>query len=141
MRVVADVISLQTFFANSLNEFGDDADVEGALAKLGLKDMHDKVPGLLVNLMAHQVWHATFHRSAWLIDQVLGVKFMIAQEQKASMRGGMLLDEQGLGKVRFQIRSASLVPGSSGRPYKRSESLLPTHPRIRRSRPLSLLPR
>jgi hypothetical protein len=49
------VSSLQNFFAASLNELGEDADVEGALKHLGLEDLHDKLPGLNICLMAHQV--------------------------------------------------------------------------------------
>lgn len=82
--VSADASSLADFFSNSMTDFSEDQDVEGALKKLGLRTMTDKMKGLEITLMPHQV---------------LGVSFMLEKERDKKFKGGMLLDAMGLGKV------------------------------------------
>ena len=57
--------------------------MEKALKFLGLKNLDDKLSGMEVSLMAHQV---------------LGVAWMVDKE-KSVFLGGCLADEMGLGKV------------------------------------------
>lgn len=70
--------------AGNAEQFDDNASVAQALAKLGLKDQFDLIPGMEISLMAHQV---------------IGVAWMVEKE-KSALKGGCLADDMGLGKVR-----------------------------------------
>ncbi|KAF8510456.1 SNF2 family N-terminal domain-containing protein [Hysterangium stoloniferum] len=55
-----------------------------ALKALGLNSPHEVFPGLEIKLMKHQI---------------IGVSWMLKQEQDITIRGGILADEMGLGKT------------------------------------------
>lgn len=57
--------------------------MDKALAYLGLQHLDEKLPGMDISLMPHQV---------------MGVAWMIEKE-KSGIKGGCLADEMGLGKV------------------------------------------
>lgn len=69
--------------AGNTEVFDGNERVEDAVKYLGLKTLHDPLPGMEVNLMAHQI---------------IGVKWMVEKE-KSDFKGGCLADEMGLGKV------------------------------------------
>jgi hypothetical protein len=75
-----------------LNSFDEDQDVEGALQYLGLTDLQQRYKDLSVTLMPHVSvsMDAREGPSADSLQQVLGVKFMIEQEKKPRMKGGIL---------------------------------------------------
>lgn len=75
---------LADLFKTALDDFQEDTDVETALKGLGLQRLEDRIPGLKIQLMPHQV---------------LGVHWMIQQEKKTSCQGGILGDQMGLGKT------------------------------------------
>jgi len=77
--------SLEKFLvaAGNVETFDGNASMDKALKHLGLKNLNDKLPGMEVSLMAHQV---------------LGVAWMLERE-KGIFLGGCLADEMGLGKV------------------------------------------
>jgi len=86
--VVQEVTLLSSFEkfliqAGNADVFDGNERVEDALKYLGLKTLHEPLPGMEVNLMAHQV---------------MGVKWMVEKE-KNDFKGGCLADEMGLGKV------------------------------------------
>jgi len=72
--------------AGNAEVFDGNECVEDALRYLGLKTLFEPLPGMEVNLFAHQA---------------LGVKWMIEKE-KSNFKGGCLADEMGLGKVRIR---------------------------------------
>jgi hypothetical protein len=72
--------SLQDFFSNALDGFSEDADIDGALQKLGMNSLNDKFAELNVCLMPHQI---------------LGVSWMLEKEKDHNFRGGMLCDAMG----------------------------------------------
>jgi SNF2 family DNA or RNA helicase len=78
------VSSLQEFFAKGLDDFHEDEDIDGALKKLNLAAIDDKLPGLVITLMPHQV---------------MGVAFMLQKERDIKSKGGLMCDAMGLGKV------------------------------------------
>lgn len=67
-----------------MDDFQEDTTIETDLVKLGLKDLNDKLPGMKITLMPHQV---------------IGVAWMITKEKTQRLPGGILGDEMGLGKV------------------------------------------
>lgn len=69
--------------AGNAEQFDGNASVDKALAKLGLKSLHNPLPGMSVSLLAHQV---------------IGVAWALERE-KCSDKGGCLSDEMGLGKT------------------------------------------
>lgn len=69
--------------AGNAENFDGNETVDKALAYLGLRHLDEKLPGMDISLMAHQV---------------MGVAWMLEKE-KSSIRGGCLADEMGLGKV------------------------------------------
>jgi SNF2 family DNA or RNA helicase len=70
--------------AGNAEHFDGNASVAQALAKLGLKDQFDLIPGMEISLMAHQA---------------IGVSWMVEKE-KSALKGGCIADDMGLGKVR-----------------------------------------
>ena len=66
---------LQDLFKTALDDFHEDNDVEAALEGLGLTRLEDKIDGMNVQLMPHQV---------------LGVHWMVQREKKSSNQGGIL---------------------------------------------------
>jgi len=61
--------------------------VAKALHYLGLNGQGDRIPGMTITLLPHQL---------------MGVAWMLQQE-KGSLSGGCLADEMGLGKVGFPL--------------------------------------
>lgn len=72
--------------AGNAEEFDQNVDVNVCLEKLGLSALGDKLPHMECALMAHQV---------------LGVAWMVDKEAQRTLRGGILGDDMGLGKVRL----------------------------------------
>jgi len=67
--------------AGNSDYFDGDAKVEASLKALGLPNLSTLLPGMEVALMPHQV---------------IGVDWMIKQEECKTRRGGILADEMGL---------------------------------------------
>ncbi|KAK4057555.1 hypothetical protein OIO90_001200 [Microbotryomycetes sp. JL221] len=65
-------------------DFEGNKTVDEATEKLGLKSQLDKLPGMSVTLLAHQL---------------IGVQWMVEQECEGKNFGGILGDEMGLGKT------------------------------------------
>ncbi|KAF4616900.1 hypothetical protein D9613_008762 [Agrocybe pediades] len=65
------------------DSFDQDATIDKALQALNLTDLKDKIPGMEITLMPHQV---------------MGVAWMLEKE-KSHIKGGCLADEMGLGKT------------------------------------------
>ncbi|KAF7323759.1 SNF2 superfamily protein [Mycena kentingensis (nom. inval.)] len=80
----ADDIDKFLIEAGNAEYFESNVKIEDALKALGLKATHELIPGLEIPLMPHQL---------------LAVSWMVACEQKKSLRGGILSDEMGLGKT------------------------------------------
>ena len=85
--------------------------MDKALKFLGLKNLDDKLPGMEVSLMAHQV---------------LGVAWMVEKE-KSIFQGGCLADEMGLGKV---SRSSSVYSLLYSFIASRSSSIQTDYPNV-----------
>ena len=79
------LFSIEKFLveAGNAENFDGNETVDKALAYLDLKHLDEKLPGMDITLMAHQV---------------MGVAWMLEKE-KSGIRGGCLADEMGLGKV------------------------------------------
>lgn len=75
---------LADLFKTALDDFQEDTDVETALKGLDMQRLEDRISGLKIQLMPHQV---------------LGVHWMIQQEKKPACQGGILGDQMGLGKT------------------------------------------
>ncbi|ORY31955.1 SNF2 family N-terminal domain-domain-containing protein [Naematelia encephala] len=75
---------LRDFFEGAMKDFGEDENVDEALQKLGLQSLNDKIPGLEITLMPHQV---------------IGVRFLLDKERDKKYRGALLADQMGLGKT------------------------------------------
>ncbi|KAJ7190933.1 SNF2 superfamily protein [Mycena pura] len=80
----ADDIDRFLIDAGNAELFDGNATIDGALVKLGLESTHELLPSLDVPMMPHQL---------------LGVAWMVDNERKKSLQGGLLADEMGLGKV------------------------------------------
>jgi SNF2 family DNA or RNA helicase len=83
--------SITTFLveAGNAESFLGNESVDDALRELGLNTLFDKLPGIEIALMPHQV---------------MGVAWMLRKEA-GKLQGGCLADEMGLGKVgHFGIR-------------------------------------
>ncbi|KAF8486693.1 SNF2 family N-terminal domain-containing protein [Gautieria morchelliformis] len=75
---------LRDFFVSAMEDFQETPKVVDAAHKLGLENTAALLPGLEVQLMPHQL---------------IGVSWMIEQEAKPNLRGGILADDMGLGKT------------------------------------------
>jgi SNF2 family DNA or RNA helicase len=69
--------------AGNAEQFDGNASVDKALEKLGLKSLHNLLPGMAISLLAHQA---------------IGVAWALERE-KCGDKGGCLSDEMGLGKT------------------------------------------
>jgi len=89
------IFSIEEFVkeAGNAETFDGNESVEKALSYLELSDLQDKIPGMEITLMAHQV---------------MGVAWMLEKE-KSNLKGGCLADEMGLGKVWSYFSSLRLV--------------------------------
>lgn len=89
--IYSDILKTLTFFsidkflveAGNAESFDGSVSVDKALKFLGLHTQQERLPGMDVSLMAHQI---------------LGVAWMVEKEQ-GFLKGGCLADEMGLGKV------------------------------------------
>ncbi|KAL1744579.1 SNF2 family N-terminal domain-containing protein [Schizophyllum fasciatum] len=79
----ADDIEKFLVEAGNSEQFEDNATVEQAHKKLGLKTQYQLLKGMQVPLMAHQAIGV-----AWMVDR-----------ERSKMKGGCLADEMGLGKT------------------------------------------
>lgn len=68
----------------NLGGFEGDADLDKAMANLGLTEEDRTIPGMTVPLMPHQI---------------IGVDWMVRKEKDKKYKGGILADEMGIGKV------------------------------------------
>jgi SNF2 family DNA or RNA helicase len=100
---------LTDLFKTALEDFHEDIDVETALKGLDLEKLDDRIPGLKVQLMPHQV---------------LGVHWMVQQEKKATCQGGILGDQMGLGKT-VQAIATMVKNRSTDRKVKTTLIVLP----------------
>ncbi|PPR08294.1 hypothetical protein CVT24_002452 [Panaeolus cyanescens] len=91
--------------ANS-DRFDDNATIDEASKQLGLNNLQEKLPGMEVTLMPHQI---------------LGVAWMLDKE-KGPMQGGCLADEMGLGKTIQMI--ATMVTNRSKNQHYRSTLII-----------------
>ncbi|KAF7349222.1 putative ATP-dependent helicase C23E6.02 [Mycena sanguinolenta] len=80
----ADDIDKFLIEAGNAELFDGNVTIDKALEKLGLPSTHDLLPSLDIPLMPHQL---------------LGVAWMVDNEQVKSIKGGCLADEMGLGKT------------------------------------------
>ncbi|KAF7349219.1 putative ATP-dependent helicase C23E6.02 [Mycena sanguinolenta] len=80
----ADDIDKFLIEAGNAELFDGNVTIDKALEKLGLKSSHGLLPSLDIPLMPHQL---------------LGVAWMVDNEQVKSIKGGCLADEMGLGKT------------------------------------------
>ncbi|KAK7046715.1 putative ATP-dependent helicase C23E6.02 [Favolaschia claudopus] len=80
----ADDINKFLIEAGNAELFDNNASIDKALEKLGLRSTHELLPSLDIPLMPHQL---------------LGVAWMVDREQAKSSNGGCLADEMGLGKT------------------------------------------
>ncbi|KAJ7054346.1 SNF2 family N-terminal domain-containing protein [Mycena amicta] len=103
----ADDIDKFLIEAGNAELFDGNSKIEDALERLGLATTHDLIPGLDIALMPHQL---------------LGVSWMIANESKKSVMGGMLADEMGLGKTVQMI--ATMVKNPSKDPKCKTTLIL-----------------
>ncbi|PPQ65989.1 hypothetical protein CVT26_010649 [Gymnopilus dilepis] len=95
--------------ASNAETFDKGGSVEKGLAELGLSDLDDKLPGMEVSLMKHQV---------------LGVSWMLKKEQ-SNLMGGCLADEMGLGKT-VQMIACMVMNRSKDKARKTTLILAPT---------------
>ncbi|KAF7289976.1 SNF2 superfamily protein [Mycena indigotica] len=91
----ADDIDKFLVAAGNAELFDGNSTIEDALQKLDLESTHDLIPGLDIALMPHQL---------------LGVSWMVANERKKAVSGGMLADEMGLGKTVQMIATMAKNP-------------------------------
>ncbi|KJA26761.1 hypothetical protein HYPSUDRAFT_35906 [Hypholoma sublateritium FD-334 SS-4] len=82
-QAVSDDIEKFLVEAGNAENFDGNETVDKALAYLELRHLDEKLPGMDISLMAHQV---------------MGVAWMLEKE-KSGIRGGCLADEMGLGKT------------------------------------------
>ncbi|PPQ82538.1 hypothetical protein CVT25_007147 [Psilocybe cyanescens] len=94
----ADDIEKFLVEAGNAESFDGNESVEKALKYLGLTCLQQKLPGMEISLMPHQI---------------MGVAWMIEKE-RGSLKGGCLADEMGLGKV--CVVMATLVHNRSTNP-------------------------
>ncbi|WVQ71425.1 hypothetical protein IAR50_000962 [Cryptococcus sp. DSM 104548] len=97
---------LATFFAESFGNFASDSTVDDDLRVLGLGSLKDSIPGLRIQLMPHQV---------------MGVSFMIRQEQNLAFKGGINGDAMGLGKT---VQSIATIVGNPSKDPKQKTTLI-----------------
>ncbi|WVQ98513.1 hypothetical protein IAU59_005639 [Kwoniella sp. CBS 9459] len=97
---------LATFFSENLNDFIEDTTVDESLGRLGLQSLTDHLPGLRIQLMPHQV---------------LGVDFMLKQEQNKRHLGGINGDAMGLGKT---VQSIALLASNPSKDPKIKATLI-----------------
>lgn len=115
---------LKDFFDIAAADFGESEVVAEAARKLGLKDhSKDKMPGLAITLMPHQIQ---------------GVAWMLAKEQDAKCKGGIMADDMVKSSSRpapspllSTLTPALLCPHrrDSARRYRRLASWSRTEPR------------
>ncbi|KAJ7076087.1 SNF2 superfamily protein [Mycena belliarum] len=79
----ADDIDKFLIQAGNAEQFDGDASIEKAMEKLGLRSTHELLPSLDVPLMPHQLLAV-----AWMVEN-----------EKNSLKGGLLGDQMGLGKT------------------------------------------
>ncbi|KAF7302742.1 SNF2 superfamily protein [Mycena chlorophos] len=103
----ADDIDKFLIEAGNAELFDGNETIDKALEKLGLESVQELIPGLEIALMPHQV---------------LGVAWMVANENKKSTSGGMLADEMGLGKTVQMI--ATIVKNPSKDPKCKTTLIL-----------------
>ncbi|KAF9486204.1 hypothetical protein BDN70DRAFT_822530 [Pholiota conissans] len=82
-RAAADDIENFLIEAGNAETFDGNESVDKALNYLGLQNLHMKLPGMEISLMAHQA---------------MGVAWMLEKE-RSTLLGGCLADEMGLGKT------------------------------------------
>ncbi|KAI0655704.1 SNF2 family N-terminal domain-containing protein [Cubamyces menziesii] len=75
---------MQEFVNQSIEDAANRITVKEAMAKLGLKEIKDLIPGMEVRLLPHQL---------------IGVSWMVEQERTSPHKGGILADDMGLGKT------------------------------------------
>ncbi|TDL24597.1 hypothetical protein BD410DRAFT_786110 [Rickenella mellea] len=105
---VAKPEDIDKFFleAGNAEQFDDNASVNDALKKLGIRDLNTPLPGMEVTLMPHQA---------------IGVAWMMTKEKNGTM-GGVLGDEMGLGKTVQMI--ATMVFNQSDAPAVKTNLIL-----------------
>ncbi|KAK8869977.1 hypothetical protein IAR55_000547 [Kwoniella newhampshirensis] len=91
---------LAQFFDENLKDFLEDTTVDESLQALGLNALTDHLPGLVIQLMPHQV---------------LGVSFMMEKEKNQKYRGGINGDSMGLGKTVQSIALMAANPSQDRR--------------------------
>ncbi|KAI9451415.1 SNF2 family N-terminal domain-containing protein [Lactarius psammicola] len=88
---------LAEFVSKSIDNLGQDMQVKDGMKYLGLKDAKDLLPGMEVRLIPHQI---------------IGVSWMLMQENGTAYKGGILADDMGLGKtVQMIATMAKNTPG------------------------------
>ncbi|WWD15746.1 hypothetical protein CI109_100168 [Kwoniella shandongensis] len=97
---------LTQFFDENLKDFLEDTTVDESLQTLGLTSLTDHLPGLVIQLMPHQV---------------LGVSFMIEKEKNQKYRGGINGDSMGLGKT---VQSIALMAANPSQDRKVKTTLI-----------------
>ncbi|TFK37535.1 SNF2 family DNA-dependent ATPase [Crucibulum laeve] len=83
---------LAEFVTKSIDNLSHGLTVKAAMAKLGLRDLKDLLPGLEVRLLSHQA---------------IGVAWMLEKE-KSIDKGGILADDMGLGKTVQMIATMAM---------------------------------
>ncbi|KAG9018867.1 hypothetical protein FRB90_008804 [Tulasnella sp. 427] len=86
--------------AGNAETFEKDASVQASLEYLGLTDLNQKLPGMTIPLLAHQV---------------LGVAWMVKKELEPRKSGGIMADEMGLGKTVQTIATMCINSPKAGR--------------------------
>ncbi|KAG9106693.1 hypothetical protein FRC07_008757, partial [Ceratobasidium sp. 392] len=97
---------LHQFIEQALSDYKPMASVQAALKVLQLKDAAERLPGMRVTLMPHQLTGA-----AWMVQQEL-----------SSVKGGILADDMGLGKTVQTI--ALIVRNQPGNCHHRKSTLI-----------------
>ncbi|KLO18694.1 hypothetical protein SCHPADRAFT_106669 [Schizopora paradoxa] len=100
----------KNFMRKALDEFENNVTVSDALQKLGLNDRRELLDGMAMTLMAHQL---------------IGVCWMVDQENDREKRGGILADAMGLGKTVQMIGTMVKNRPRDANAFVRSRPLLP----------------
>lgn len=101
-------VELQSYFQESLADFSENATVTGGCESLGLSGVNDRIPGMRITLLPHQIIGV-----AWLIKKELG-----------SDKGGILADAMGLGKTIQMIATMVKNPPERKSEDKRRSTLI-----------------